>query len=63
VRKLSVVPLRWLILLAQGFVEKIYANALKKELRRQALAVKQEHPVKVYYNNDLVGEFFLRPID
>lgn len=44
--------------LGRGFVEKIYANALAKELQRQGISVKREYPVKVFYKGDLVGEFF-----
>ena len=44
--------------LGRGFVEKVYANALGKELERNGIAVQREYPVKVYYKRDLVGEFF-----
>ena len=44
--------------LGRGFVENIYANALAKELERQALETKREYPVKVHYKGELVGEFF-----
>ncbi len=44
--------------LGRGFVERVYANALAKELHRHGLSVRREYPVKVYYKEDLVGEFF-----
>lgn len=44
--------------LGRGFVEKVYANALARELWRQKVKVIREHPVKVHYKGDLVGEFY-----
>ena len=43
--------------LGSGFLEKVYENALAIELRESGLRVEQQHPIKVFYNNNLVGEF------
>jgi GxxExxY protein len=41
-----------------GFLEKVYENALKFELERAGLAVKQQEPINVYYEGRLVGEYY-----
>ena len=41
-----------------GFVEKVYENSLTHEVRKTKLQVKQQHPICVYYDQKLVGEFF-----
>lgn len=43
--------------LGNGFLEKVYENALALELREKGLEVKQQHPIKVYYKNQIVGEY------
>ena len=43
--------------LGSGFLEKVYENALAIELRESGLRVAQQHPIKVYNNNNLVGDF------
>lgn len=43
--------------LGQGFVEKVYENALCKRLRQSSLAVQQQHPIKVWFEGEIVGEF------
>ena len=45
-------------ILGPGFLEKVYENALAKELRDQGLKVETQAPIKVYYKNDCVGEYF-----
>lgn len=44
--------------LGAGFLEKVYENALAHELRKAGLRVEQQHPVPVWYDGELVGEFF-----
>ncbi len=44
--------------LGYGFLEKVYENALVLELRKQGLSVRQQSPIHVYYENELVGEYF-----
>jgi len=41
-----------------GFLEKVYENALVHELRKNGLQVKQQEPIKIYYDRVLVGEYF-----
>ena len=43
--------------LGSGFLEKVYENALAIELRESGLNVEQQHAIKVFYNNALVGDF------
>jgi GxxExxY protein len=44
--------------LGYGFLEKVYENALAFELRKQGLHVETQKPIEVYYNGQLVGEYF-----
>ena len=44
--------------LGSGFLEKVYENALAIELRLDGFMFMQQHPIKVFYRNELVGEFF-----
>jgi len=44
--------------LGYGFLEKVYENALIHELRKMGLNVVRQKPIKVYYDNVLVGEYF-----
>ena len=41
-----------------GFLEKVYQNALELELRNAGLLVQKQMPIKVYYENQIVGEYF-----
>jgi len=41
-----------------GFLEKVYENAMMIELKRQGLNAKQQEPIKVFYSNEIVGEYF-----
>jgi GxxExxY protein len=41
-----------------GFLEKVYENALAHELRKSGLMVAQQHPIPVYYDAVLVGDFY-----
>ena len=41
-----------------GFVEKVYENALVVALRKAGLMVWQQHPIKVSFEDVVVGEFF-----
>jgi GxxExxY protein len=38
-------------------LEKVYENALALELREKSLDVKPQHPIRVYYKNQIVGEY------
>ncbi len=44
--------------LGAGFLEKVYENALVHELRKNGLAVSQQHPITVHYDGVVVGESF-----
>lgn len=44
--------------LGPGFLEKIYENALRIELEKQGLKVKQQEPINVCYEGQIVGEYF-----
>ncbi len=43
--------------LGSGFVEKVYENAHAYEMRKNGLKVLQQFPIKVQYENVMVGEF------
>ena len=44
--------------LGYGFLEKVYENALAIELRKMGFEVEQQHPIKVYYDEQIVGEYY-----
>ena len=44
--------------LGYGFLEKVYENALVIELETMGLEVRQQHPINVYYESRIVGEYF-----
>ena len=44
--------------LGAGFLEKVYENALAHELQKVGLRVTQQHPVQVWYDGILAGEYF-----
>ena len=44
--------------LGYGFLEKVYENALAKELAKRGHSVKQQVPVQVFYEGEAVGEYF-----
>lgn len=44
--------------LGAGFMEKVYENALVVELSKQGLKVLQQYPIRVYYDESLVGEYY-----
>ncbi len=41
-----------------GFLEKVYENALKIELQKLGFNVKQQQNIKVYYENNQVGDYY-----
>jgi len=41
-----------------GFLEKVYENALRIELEKDGLKVRQQHPINVIYDGQTVGEYF-----
>lgn len=44
--------------LGPGFLEKVYENALRIELEQLGLNVKQQEPINVTYNGQVVGEYY-----
>ncbi len=44
--------------LGYGFLEKVYENAMVIELRRQGLEVTTQAPITVFYDDNVVGEYF-----
>jgi GxxExxY protein len=44
--------------LGHGFLEKVYENAMVHELIKRGLNVATQVPIKVYYDGQLVGEYF-----
>lgn len=40
-----------------GFLEKVYENALMLLFRREGIEVKQQIPIKVYFEREVVGEY------
>jgi len=43
--------------LGPGFLEKVYENALRIELTKQGLKVRQQEPIRVHYDGQVVGDF------
>jgi GxxExxY protein len=44
--------------LGSGFLEKVYENSLRIELTKQGLKIKQQEPIKVYYEDEIVGDYY-----
>jgi len=44
-------------LLGQGFMEKVYENAMAIELRGAGLRVEQQRPITVRYKGEVMGEY------
>lgn len=44
--------------LGHGFLEKVYENALVKELKAQGLSVQAQVPISIKYKGDVVGDYF-----
>ncbi len=44
--------------LGPGFLEKVYENALRIELEKLGLRVKQQEPISVKYEGQEVGEYY-----
>lgn len=41
-----------------GFLEKVYENAMAVELRKMGLKVLNQKSIKVYYENEEVGDYY-----
>jgi GxxExxY protein len=44
--------------LGYGFLEKVYHNALVLELRKMGIETEYEKPITVYYDGQIVGEYY-----
>ena len=44
--------------LGYGFLERVYENALFLELTSSGFQAVQQHPIQVFYEQQLVGEYF-----
>ncbi len=44
-------------ILGCGFLEKVYENAMVYECRKAELEVRAQHPIRVFYDGCVVGEF------
>ena len=44
--------------LGYGFLERVYQNALYKELKKQGLKVEVQKEIKVFYKGEEVGTYF-----
>lgn len=42
-----------------GFLESVYKKAMVIELKKSSLEVEEERPLKVYYDDQIVGEFYV----
>lgn len=42
-----------------GFLESVYKKGMVIELTETTLRVEEEKPLKVYYNNQVVGDFYV----
>jgi len=45
-------------ILGSGFLEKVYENALRVELMKQGLRVRQQEPIRIWYEGQMVGDYF-----
>lgn len=43
--------------LGNGFLEKVYENALAHEVKKAGLSVLQQHPIPVRYDGTIVGDY------
>jgi len=44
--------------LGYGFLEKIYENAMMIELIRQGITAESQSPIRVLYEDEIIGEYF-----
>jgi GxxExxY protein len=44
--------------LGYGFLEKVYENAMMIDFRREGVPVISQSSIKVFYENEIVGEYF-----
>ncbi|TCD26227.1 GxxExxY protein [Pedobacter psychrodurus] len=45
--------------LGSGFLEKVYENALFIEIKKAGLTVTKQHALQVFYDDQVVGDYFV----
>ena len=45
--------------MGSGYLESVYERYLLIEIKKAGLNTKSKHPIKVFYDNQIVGEFLL----
>lgn len=45
--------------LGAGFLEKVYENAPRIKMTKAGLTVKQQHPIKVFFEGEIVGDYIV----
>jgi len=45
--------------LGYGFLEKVYENALMVLFRREGIEAKQQAPITVYFEEEVVGNYYI----
>jgi GxxExxY protein len=43
--------------LGYGFLEKVYENAMMIEFRKEGIPIASQAPIKVFYENEMIGEY------
>lgn len=44
--------------LGYGFLEKVYENAMMVEFKREGISILPQSPLRVFYENEVLGEYF-----
>ena len=44
--------------LGYGFLEKVYENAMMVLFRRESISAKQQAPITVYFDGEVVGDYY-----
>jgi len=44
--------------LGYGFLEKVYENAMMIEFKREGILAISQSPIKVFYEGDVIGEYY-----
>ena len=44
--------------LGYGFLEKVYENAMMIEFKREGILAVSQSPIKVFYEGDVIGEYY-----
>jgi len=45
-------------MLGYGFLEKVYENAMMIEFKREGIPASSQSAIKVYYEDEIIGEYF-----